>query len=112
MKAMLYTVALVASLAVTTLAHANPALMKKDRPGYPSEGTKATDLYGSSALEGSVANEPKDGAFADQNKAIRERDNLRRGETRLPVVTDPGYVSKGVMEDHIKDATKIQAEPR
>jgi hypothetical protein len=113
MKAILTILAVVASLAViTAFADANPAMMKKDHPGYPSEGTKATNLFGAEALEAAVANEPKD-AFTGSLMPIKEPDQLKReGEVRLPIVKDPGYVNKGVTESHIKDATKAQAEPK
>jgi len=113
MKAMSFLLVLIASLAFTTTAAlANPAMMKKDRPGYPSEGSKDTNLFGSAALETAVANEPKDGAFADQLKAISSGDQLKRGEdSRLPTVKDPGYVNQGVTEGHIKDATKASPNP-
>jgi hypothetical protein len=61
MKAIAYILAMASSLAVAvTVTFANPAMMKKDRPGYLSADTTATNLYGSEALEAAVANEPKD----------------------------------------------------
>ena len=113
MKAIAYLAAVVASLILSSaLVHANPAMMKKDRPGYPSEGTKATNLYGDAALEAAAANEPKD-VFKESLTPIKEPDQLKReSETRLPVVKDPGYVHQGVSESHIKDATKVNAEPK
>ncbi len=113
MKVISYLMAVVASLVLTvTVALANPALMKKKFEGYPNEG-QGTTATGESALETAVANEPKDGAFADQLKAISSGDQLKRGEdSRLPTVKDPGYVNQGVTEGHIKDATKASPNPQ
>jgi hypothetical protein len=113
MKAIYYVVAVVASLAFTAaVGLANPAMMKKDRPGYPSEGSKVTNFFGSAAIESAVANETLGGALTNQNKTISEGDQLKRSEdSRLPAVKDPGYVNKGVTEGHIKDATKASPNP-
>jgi len=94
MKAIAYILAMATSLAVAvTVTFANPAMMKKDRPGYSSAGTTATNLYGSEALKAAVANEPKD-AYPENLTPIKERDQLQRGDTELclPFISETGEI--------------------
>jgi hypothetical protein len=110
----LYTVmAAVASLAFTvTIVLANPAMMKKHE-GYPSDDGKGTTATGAAALEKAAADAPKELKEQTTSATGGQTDSLKRGEARsLPTPTGPGYVGKGVTEDHIKDATKVNAEPK
>jgi hypothetical protein len=94
---------------------ANPALLKKRHEGYPNPdgGTTAT---GATAAEKSATNAPK--VLKDQNKAaegdIRDQDQIKHSEnSRLPEVVAPHHVtSKGVTENQIKEATKVNANPK
>ena len=112
MKTIYYLVAVVVSLAfAATAALANPAMMKKHE-GYPSDDGKGTTATGTAAAEKAAADAPKE--LKDQLRSAGEGDHqLKRGsDSRLPTVVDPGYVGKGVTEDHIKDATKVNAAPK
>ena len=94
---------------------ANPALLKKRHEGYPNPdgGTTAT---GEVAAEKSAADAPK--VLKDQTKAaegdIRDQDQIKhRQDSRLPEVVAPHHVTtKGVTENQIKDATKVNANPK
>ncbi len=94
---------------------ANPALLKKRHDGYPNPdgGTTAT---GESAASKSAADAPK--VLKDQNRAaegdIRDQDQIKHSEgSRLPEVVAPHHVtSKGVTENQIKEATKVNANPK
>ncbi len=111
MKAIYYAGAVVSSLAFTaTVALANPAMMKKKFEGYPNEGG-GTTATGAAAAEKGAADAPKE--LKDQLRSAGEGDRQlkRGGDSRLPTVTDPGYVGKGVTEGHIKDATKVSPNP-
>jgi hypothetical protein len=97
-------------LFMASSAFANPALMKKHE-GYPDETGKATTSTGEAAAAKAAADAPK--VLKDQLRSATEPDHLKRGgDSRLPQVTDPGYVGKGVTESHIKDATKVNAAPK
>jgi hypothetical protein len=112
MKAIYYVVAVVASLAFTaTVGLANPAMMKKKFEGYPNEGG-GTTATGAAAAEKAALDAPKE--LKDQLRSAGEGDHqLKRGvDSRLPAVVDPGYVGKGVTESHIKDATRVNANPQ
>ena len=91
-------------------AFANPAMMKK-HDGYPQDDKTGTTGTGANALEKSVA-EPK--VLSDQLKEAGTNAD-RAGNT----FTDdprqrkhPGYPDKGVTENMIKDATKVNADPK
>src|SRR5437667_6661927 len=94
---------------------ANPALLKKRHEGYPNPdgGTTAT---GETAAEKSAADAPK--ALKEQIKSaegdIRDQDQIKHSESsRLPEVVAPHHVtSKGVTENQIKEATKVNANPK
>ncbi len=97
-------------LFMASSAFANPALMKKHE-GYPDESGKATTATGEKAAAKAAEDAPK--VLKDQLRSAHEPDHLKRGgDSRLPKVTDPGYVGKGVTESHIKDATKVNASPK
>ncbi len=94
---------------------ANPALLKKRHAGYPNPdgGTTAT---GAKAAETSALDTPKElekqnrdaiGGVADETQLKHSQDS------RLPAVVGPGHVTtKGVTENQIKDATKVNANPK
>jgi hypothetical protein len=89
---------------------ANPALLKKKHEGYPNQG-QGTTATGEAALEKSFDTAPK--MMKDKLKASEE--DTRAGN----VMTDdprqrkhPGYPEAGVSEGHIKNATKVNAEPK
>ena len=117
MKAMFALAAVVVFLAFTaTAASANPAMMKKHE-GYPSDDGKGTTATGEAATLKSAEDAPKE--LKNQNRdalgGVENQDQLKRSEdSRLPAVKGPGHVDvgKGVAEDHIKDATKVNAEPK
>lgn len=113
MKAMYTLAAVVAFLAFTaTAASANPAMMKKHE-GYPSDDGKGTTAVGEAAALKAAEDAPK--TLKEQNMSATggQDDSLKRGEAReLPKPAGPGYVGKGVTEDHIKDATKVNANPQ
>jgi len=111
MKRSLFAIALVSGvLFMASSAFANPALLKS-HDGYPNEG-KGTTATGDAALEQSLGKAtPK--TMPDEVKAAEE--DTRAGN----VITDdprqrthPGYPDHGVSENHIKNATKVNAEPK
>ena len=113
MKAMLTLAAVVVFLAFTaTAASANPAMMKKHE-GYPSDDGKGTTATGTAASLKGAEDAPKELKNQNKDASGGQDDTLKRGEARsLPTPTGPGYVGKGVTEDHIKDATKVNANPQ
>jgi len=97
---------------IAASAFANPALLKKHE-GYPDETGKATTATGEAAALKAAQEAPK--TLKDQNLSASggQADSLKRGEARaLPTPTGPGYVGKGVTENHVKEATKVNASPR
>ena len=112
MKAMYTLVAVVVFLASTaTAAFANPAMMKKHE-GYPGDDGKGTTATGDAASLRGAEDAPKELKNQLRSAGEGDRQLKRGGDSRLPAVTDPGYVGKGVTESHIKDATKVQANPQ
>lgn len=113
MKRTLLGIALVSGfMFIASSVFANPALLKKHE-GYPDESGKATTATGDAAALKAAAEAPK--ALKDQNLSATggQNDSLKRGEARaLPTPTGPGYVGKGVSENHIKAATKVNASPK
>jgi hypothetical protein len=116
MKRSLLAIALVTGLIfMASSVFANPALLKKRHEGYPNPdgGTTAT---GATAAEKSAADAPKE--LKGQNKAaegdIRDQDQIKHSQdSRLPEVVAPHHVTtKGVTENQIKNATKVNAEPK
>jgi hypothetical protein len=94
---------------------ANPALLKKRHEGYPNPdgGTTAT---GEKAALKSVEDAPK--PLMNQNReaigGVADESQLKHSQdSRLPAVVGPGHVTtKGVTENQIKDATKVNANPK
>ena len=96
-------------------AFANPAMMKK-HPGYPDDTGKATTDTGATALTKSAEDAPKN--LTNQNRealgGVPDQSQLKhREDSRLPDVVGPGHVTtKGVTENQIKEATKVNAAPK
>ena len=116
MKQMLFALVLTLGFAfLTSSAFANPAMMKK-HPGYPDETGKTTTATGEAALNKAAEDAPKE--LKKQNTdavgGMSDRDQLKhRPDSRLPDVVGPGHVTtKGVTESMIKDATKVNANPK
>ena len=92
-------------------AFANPALLKK-HDGYPDETKKATTGVGEAAKLKAAADAPKvlkgqsdaAGTSADRAGNVATDDPRQRKH--------PGYPEHGVTENHIKNATKVNAEPK
>jgi len=116
MKRSLLMIALVTGVIfMSSAAFANPAQLKKRHEGYPNPdgGTTAT---GEKAALKSAEDAPK--TLKEQNKSaegdIRDQDQIKHSESsRLPEVVAPHHVtSKGVTENQIKEATKVNANPK
>ncbi len=111
MKRSLFAITVISGfMFLASSAFANPALLKKKHEGYPNQhqGTTAT---GDAALEKSL----NTGAPKPLKEQLQAEDRDRAGN----VMTDdprqrkhPGYPEAGVTEGHIKNATKINAEPK
>lgn len=110
MKPSLLAIALVAGfMFMVTSAFANPALLKK-HDGYPTDGKGTTATGAAASLKG-AEDAPK--TLKQQNQDAGTGDMLKRGEARaLPSPTGPGYVQGGVTNNHIKEATKANANPK
>ena len=110
MKRSLLAIALVSGfMFIAVSAFANPALLKK-HDGYPTDGKGTTATGDAASLKGAEA-APK--TLKQQNHDAGTGDMLKRGEARaLPSPTGPGYVQGGVTNNHIKDATKVNATPK
>ena len=112
MKRSLLAIAVISGLMfLASSAFANPALLKKKHEGYPNEG-QGTTATGAGALEKSL---DKANPKMMKEKLKASEDNTRAGN----VMTDdprqrkhPGYPEHGVAEGHIKNATKVNAEPK
>ncbi|TAL09269.1 MAG: hypothetical protein EPO02_10620 [Nitrospirae bacterium] len=112
MKRSLLAIALVSGfMFIAASAFANPALLKK-HDGYPDETKKATTATGEAAVLKSTEGAPK--VLKGQNDAAGTSAD-RAGN----VITDdprqrqhPGYPNAGVVEGHIKNATKVNADPK
>jgi hypothetical protein len=113
MKRTLLGVALVSGIMFfASSVFANPALLRKHE-GYPDETGKATTATGAAAAEKAAQDAPKELKNQNLSATDGQSDSLKRGEARaLPTPTGPGYVGKGVSENHIKEATKVNASPR
>jgi hypothetical protein len=112
MKAMSTLAAVVAFLAFTAAAFANPAMMKKHE-GYPGDDGKGTTAVGEAAALKGAEDAPKTLKEQNMSSSGGQDDTLKRGDARaLPTPTGPGYVGKGVTEGHIKDATKASPNPQ
>lgn len=110
MKRSLFAIALVSGfMFLAVSAFANPALLKKQHDGYPNQG-KGTTATGEAA-------ELK--ADADAPKTLKEQLQAESKDRAGNVITDdprqrthPGYPNAGVVENHIKNATKVNANPQ
>jgi hypothetical protein len=116
MKRSLLAIALMTGcIFMASSVFANPALLKKRHDGYPNPdgGTTAT---GSAAAQKAAAEAPQE--LDKQNReamgGVANESQLKRSQdSRLPAVVGPGHVTtKGVTENQIKDATKVNANPR
>jgi hypothetical protein len=97
-------------LFMASSAFANPALMKKHE-GYPDETGKATTATGEAASLKAAEDAPK--ANKDQVKEAEENTRAGLANTGDPrETTHPGYPERGVKENMIKDATKVNAAPK
>ena len=112
MKRSLLAIALVSGfMFIAVSAFANPSLLKKHE-GYPNAGQGTTATGAAAALKG-AEDAPKTLKEQNMSSSGGQADTLKRGEARaLPNPTGPGYVGKGVAENHIKDATKVNANPK
>ena len=113
MKRSLIAIAVVSGfLFMVSSAFANPALLKK-HDGYPTDG-KGTTAVGEAASLKAAEDAPKTLKQQNMEATGGQNDTLVRGEARsLPTPTGPGHVtSKGVTENQIKEATKVNANPK
>jgi hypothetical protein len=112
MKRSLLAIALVSGfMFMVASAFANPALLKK-HDGYPTDG-KGTTATGAAAEMKSAENAPK--VLRGQNDGSGTTDADRAGNVMGADPrqrTHPGYPKAGVVENHIKDATKVNANPK
>jgi hypothetical protein len=117
MKGLLLAIALIVGLTfITASAFANPATLPK-HPGYPDETGKATTATGEAATLKAQEDAPKllNKQIRDSVGGVPDQDQLKRTEdSRVPVVVGPGHVggSKGVSENMLKEATKVNASPK
>ena len=116
MKQMLFALALICGFAfLASSAFANPAMMKK-HPGYPDETGKTTTDTGATALTKSAEDAPTDlkNQLREATGGVADQSQLKhREDSRLPDVVGPGHVTtKGVSENMIKDASKVNANPK
>ena len=111
MKRSLLAIALVSGfMFIAVSAFANPSLLKK-HDGYPTDG-KGTTATGEAAEMKSAEDAPKvlqgqndaAGTSADRAGNVMGDDPRER--------THPGYPNAGVVENHIKGATKANADPK
>jgi hypothetical protein len=94
MKHMSTIIGLVATLVMSgSVVMANPALMQKNKPGYPYPGTVAIEHFGAVALQkGAVAENQEnklEGAVTDQTM---DRGSFE-GKSLLPPKDDPAMIS-------------------
>jgi len=116
MKRSLLLIALVTGfIFAASSVFANPGLLKKRHEGYPNPDGGTTATGEKSALK-SAEDAPK--VLKDQTKSaegdIRDQDQIKHNEgSRLPEVVAPHHVTgKGVTENQIKEATKVNANPK
>jgi hypothetical protein len=111
MKRSLLAIALVSGFVfMVSSAFANPSLLKKHE-GYPNEGQGSTAVGAAAELKSAEA-APKvlkgqsdaAGTSADRAGNVITDDPRQRQH--------PGYPNAGVVENHIKNATKVNAEPK
>jgi hypothetical protein len=94
MKRISTIIGLVATLVVSgSVVMANPALMQKNKPGYPYPGTAATDHFGAVALQNAAVAENQQnklvGTVTDQTTG---RGSFE-GKSLLPPKDDPAKIS-------------------
>ncbi len=117
MKRSLFAIALMTGFIFTASSvFANPAMLKKRHEGYPNPDGGTTAVGDKAALK-SAEDAPKE--LTKQNReaigGVADETQLKHtGDSRLPAVTGPGHVagSQGVSDAHIKNATKVNAEPK
>ena len=111
MKRSLFAIALVSGfMFIAVSAFANPALLKK-HDGYPTDG-KGTTATGAAAEMKAAESAPK--VLKSQSAAARtsadRAGNVMGDDPRQR--THPGNPKANVVENHIKDATKTNANPK
>lgn len=91
MKRMSTIIGLVATLVMSgSVVMANPALMQKNKPGYPYPGTAAIEHFGAVASQNAAVAENKlDGTVTDQTIG---RGSFE-GKSLLPPKDDPAKIS-------------------
>ena len=109
MKRSLLAIALVSGfMFLAVSAFANPALLKKQHEGYPNQG-KGTTASGEAAELKSAEEAPKTLKEQLQAESKDRASNVMTDDPRQR--THPGYPEHGVTENHIKGATKVNANP-
>ena len=112
MKRSLLMIAVISGLMfLASSAFANPALLKQKHDGYPNQGQGTTDT-GETAKLKSAEDAPKvlknqsdaAGTSADRAGNVATDDPRQRKH--------PGYPDHGVTENMIKNATKVNANPK
>ena len=112
MKRTLLGIALVAGfMFMISSAFANPALLKK-HDGYPQDDKTGTTATGANALEKSLDTAPKplQGQLDQAGTSADRAGNVFTDDPRQR--KHPGYPEHGVTENHIKNATKTNANPQ
>lgn len=110
MKRSLLTIAVISGLMfLASSVFANPALLKKKHDGYPNEG-QGTTATGEAAGLKSAADAPKTLKGQLQAESKDRAGNVATDDPRQR--KHPGYPEAGVTEGHIKNATKVNAEPK
>ena len=110
MKRSLFAIALVSGfMFIAVSAFANPSLLKK-HDGYPNDG-KGTTATGEAAMLKADESGPMDlKGQVTSAEASDRAGNVMGADPRQR--THPGYPNAGVVENHIKDATKANANPK
>ena len=111
MKRSLLAIALVSGfIFMVSSAFANPSLLKK-HDGYPNEGQGSTAV-GAAAEMKSAESAPKvlKGQSDEAGTSADRAGNVMTDDPRQR--SHPGYPNAGVVEGHIKGATKVNAEPK
>jgi hypothetical protein len=94
MKHMSTIIGIVATLVMSgSVVMANPALMQKNKPGYPYPGTVAIDHFGGVALQNAAVAENQqnklEGTVTDQTTGSGSFE----GKSLLPPTDDPAKIS-------------------
>lgn len=112
MKRTLLAIALVSGvLFLASSVFANPALLKKKHEGYPNEGS-GTTAVGEAAKLKSAEEAPKalKGQLSEAGTSADRAGNVITDDPRQR--KHPGYPENGVTENHVKNATKVNANPQ